>query len=225
MQPTYDITGLRSGRLVAIKRVPSNGGAAMWLARCDCGSEIVTSCSKLRTHHTKSCGCFKRDRSRKSLTTHNGKSEHPRLYRIWMHMRSRCNNTRAPMFYRYGARGIKLCPQWDDFATFRDWALSSGYRDDLSIERDDNDKNYEPSNCRWIPLSEQAGNRSMNTMVEYRGVTQCVAYHARDIGVDADLVRSRLRAGWDVVTAFEKAPNPRQSQNIRKRWASERHDG
>lgn len=215
MRPTFDITGLRSGRLVALRRVESAGKAARWAARCDCGAEIITTCSKLRTGHTKSCGCLKReligDRQRK----HGAKGE--RLYAIWMKMRSRCNNPNQPMYHRYGARGITVCPEWDDYAAFKRWALGNGYRDDLTIERDDNSLGYSPKNCRWIPMSEQAGNRDMNVTVEYGGKTQCIAYHARDMGLDPKTVRARLARGLTVAEALETPLDIKQSENAQGR--------
>lgn len=219
MQPTYDITGLRSGRLVAIRRVERAGGAAYWLARCDCGNEIVTTCNKLRTQHTKSCGCFKRDATSARRKIH-GESKGSRLYSTWCKMRSRCQNPNQPMFYRYGGRGISVCQEWGDYPTFRDWALAHGYRDDLTIERDDNSKGYCPENCRWIPMSEQSANRDMNVTVEYHGKVQCIGHHARDVGLDPKTVRARLARGLSVVDALETPLDKRQSQNAasQRRW-------
>lgn len=219
MRPTFDITGLRSGRLVAIRRVPTPLGkkAAVWLAKCDCGKEAEVSCSKLRTGHTKSCGCLKSETTSARVRKH-GESKTSRLYGIWAKMRGRCNNPNQPMFYRYGERGIKVCAEWDDYLHFKTWALLNGYAENLSIERNDNSKGYNPENCRWIPLSEQAANRDMNIMVEFNGKTQCVAHHANDVGLKQRTVHARIRSGWDPVEALTRPLDERQSANAKRRF-------
>ena len=89
---------------------------------------------------------------------HGGK--HSRLYSIWLNMKKRCYNTKHISYKNYGGRGICICDEWlHDFAAFRDWAMSHGYADDLSIDRIDNDKDYSPDNCRWATMKEQRHNR------------------------------------------------------------------
>lgn len=81
-----------------------------------------------------------------------------RLYRIWAGIRARCFNENDSGYAYYGGRGIKVCEEWDSFETFRDWALANGYRDPLELDRRDNNKNYEPSNCRWATREQQMRN-------------------------------------------------------------------
>ena len=87
----------------------------------------------------------------KSVAT--GKWARPRLYRCWCSMRNRCRNPRAQNFHRYGGRGISICPQWDVYEIFREWAIATGYRKGLTLDRINNDGNYEPDNCRWVTKS------------------------------------------------------------------------
>jgi len=84
-----------------------------------------------------------------------------RLYRILASMKTRCNNPNFHQYKDYGGRGIKLCDEWKDYQTFKAWALSNGYADNLTIDRINNDGNYEPGNCRWATYKEQTISRRM----------------------------------------------------------------
>lgn len=153
-----DLTGQRFGRLVVMERAENKGNAVTWLCKCDCGAETLVSGKDLRRGHTQSCGCFHRENFGAICTTHGARGT--RLYNVWRGMKDRCYSKTHKYYKHYGGRGITVCAEWlHDFAAFQGWALSHGYRDDLSIDRIDNDKGYSPDNCRWATATEQRHNR------------------------------------------------------------------
>lgn len=166
MGKPIDLTGQRFGRLVVIGRsLESKHGEATWLCQCDCGNTSIVRGSYLRGGNTQSCGCYGHELSVRGerRRTHSGSRDggkKRRLYRIWIAMKTRCYNHNSKNYKNYGGRGITICAEWlHDFAAFRDWAMSCGYQDDLSIDRINVDGNYCPDNCRWATRKEQRHNR------------------------------------------------------------------
>lgn len=196
MNGLIDETGNRYGRLTVVKRVPDtdrvNRKRTLWLCKCDCGKEIIARGWDLRKGHYISCGC--------SLHDGHGKKHgdcNTRLYSIWHNMRHRCAGAYSSCYYRYGGRGITVCDEWSDsYETFRDWALSNGYADNLTIDRIDYNGNYEPSNCRWVTIQQQLLNTSRNHFLECDGVRMTVKEWADRIGVKKETIYTRLQRGW-----------------------------
>lgn len=126
-----------------------------------------------------------------------------RLYQIWADMRRRCNAKSTRCYQRYGGRGIKVCPEWDSYGKFEEWAFANGYSDDLTIDRIDNDKGYSPDNCRWASRKTQARNRSDNVVVDgVVGVRVVLADVIDSSPLNPNTIRSRIRRGRSVQDAL-----------------------
>lgn len=126
--------------------------------KCDCGNIITKNINDVRTGKIQSCGCLKQEIIIRRNTKHNLSST--RLYHIWEGMKIRCYNTKHRSYKYYGKKGITICNSWLNFMNFYNWAISNGYKDNLTIDRSNNKGNYEPNNCKWIPFVEQAINTS-----------------------------------------------------------------
>ena len=155
--PSRNLVGKRFERLTVISRVGTKWGCATWLCRCDCGSNTTCTTGNLTTGNSKSCGCLQRERATERLTKHGRHGE--KLYWVWGEMKQRCKNPKRPGYKNYGGRGISVCREWSDYATFREWAISNGYVHGLTIDRVNNDGNYEPSNCQWATMLMQSRNK------------------------------------------------------------------
>lgn len=140
--------------------------------------------------------------------------KHNRLYRIWCGMKGRCQNPNRPKYSIYGARGISVCDEWQNFSNFRKWSMENGYRDDLTIDRIDNNGNYCPENCRWATSIEQNHNRSCSLNVIYKGKMRSVPEIASEVGMDYYLLRSRLKRGMDIESAINM---PRKTHKQQKK--------
>lgn len=147
-----------------------------------------------------------------SRTIHNGKGT--RLYRIWKIMKTRCYNKNFHKYRRYGGRGITVCEEWkNSFIEFRKWALDNGYAEDLTIDRIDNNGNYEPSNCRWVSIKTQANNRSSCHYITYQGETHTIAEWANIKGLKFNTLISRLNIyHWDIERALNEKTRGRNAR-------------
>lgn len=170
----HDLTGEKFGRLTVIGMDDRNTRKTFWICQCECGGIKSVRSDGLLSGATKSCGCMKKETDATNLVKgHKHKLSGTRLYKIWQGIKKRCNSPNDPRYNRYGGRGIKICEEWaEDFAAFYEWAMSNGYKDDLTIDRKDNDGDYNPENCRWATNKEQCNNRSTNILIKIGNVTK-----------------------------------------------------
>lgn len=190
-----DMVGMKVGRLTVNERIENSPeGKARWLCACECGGSVSIEGKYLRRGRTHHCGCL---RGENSIT--HGSTIGRQLtseYRCWKAIKNRCYNHAGPNFVLYGGRGICVCDRWLDsceaFLTDMGKRPSSKH----SIDRIDNDGNYEPSNCRWATGSEQARNRRSTRWIEVNGERLSAADWSRRLGGNTTLVHRRLHLGW-----------------------------
>jgi hypothetical protein len=156
-----NLTGMRFGRFIVIKRIGVNAdNKPLWQCQCDCGNIRNVAGKSLKNGNSKSCGCYQKDIARRVNTTHG--LRHHKLYSIHQNMNRRCFDPKDRAYKNYGARGISVCSSWaktQGFMNFYEWALKTGYEENLTLDRIDNDGNYEPVNCRFVDYGTQARNR------------------------------------------------------------------
>lgn len=192
-----EMIGRTFARLTVLSQHKDRGadGGLKWVCRCECGNECVVAGGHLRFGQTKSCGCLKHEHSvemGRSGRTH-GLTDSG-TYTSWVAMKSRCTNPTNPSYPDYGARGISVCDAWRN--SFDQFLADMGKRPEgTSIDRINTDGNYEPGNCHWASLVEQANNKKSNVRFEIDGESMTMAEACRCYGASYMLVCRRIRNG------------------------------
>lgn len=205
------ILGKKYNQLTALEFVQKDN-SSKWYVKClcDCGNITLVLPYPLRTGGVKSCGCLKIKNSKnfgsmQPLSKGNfkdGRTKHY-LYGTWQRMIDRCENPNTKHYDRYGGRGIKVCDEWHNFWKFVEWSDSVGGRPKgFTIDRIDNDGNYEPSNCRWADWNTQTSNKSSNRFIEFNGKKQTIHQWALELGINEETLRNRINRGWSVEKAL-----------------------
>lgn len=192
-----DLTGKVYGKLTVISFYKREGRNTLWNCDCECGNTKIISTNSLNSGNCNSCGCIDK------YKTHGLSLS--RLYRIYGGMKSRCFYKKHMHYDNYGGRGITICDEWldseDGFINFYNWAVHNGYKDDLSIDRNNNDGNYEPSNCSWENTKKQRNNCRNSHIVTAFGQEKTIQQWCDEIDIKYTTLAERLRRGW----ATEKA--------------------
>lgn len=202
-----DLSGLRFGKLVAINvdhiKKCKGGSRVYWKCKCDCGNYKIVRNDCLTSGNTRSCGCMNTVDKQKPDSNRKHK-----LYRVYWSMKQRCFDEKSNHYDRYGGRGITMCEEWkNSYDEFYTWSIKNGYSEGLTIDRINNDGNYEPDNCRWITQAEQLNNISRNRNYEYNGKIQNISQWAREIGISVDTLYARLvKLNWPIEKALTLKP-------------------
>jgi len=195
---TKKLHNQKFGLLTAIIPVGyAEGKSVTWLCKCECGKEKVIRGYSLTSGNSKSCGCVRLKNLIKRNTKHN-MSNCPE-YNAFMEMRKRCNNKNGERYSDYGGRGISI--KYKDFMEFYN-DVGKKPTPQHSIDRIDNDGNYEPGNCKWSTIKEQNRNSRNCVMIEFQGKTRCATEWAEEFGIKATMIRDRIKLGWSAERAL-----------------------
>lgn len=213
MPPLKDLTGQRFGRLIVLsKRKENKGVQPQWECLCDCGNVCIVTSNHLLMNRTQSCGCLQKERAKQTNTKHGGR--YHSLYSTWLDIKKRCYNPNSHDYHNYGGRGIQMCEEWrNNFDIFEEWCLSHGYAKGLSIDRINNNGNYEPSNCRWVSNKTQCNNKRTNFIITYNNETHTLMEWSEITGIKWGTIRKRIvEYHWSIekalTTPVQTIPKP-----------------
>lgn len=191
-----DLIGQKFGLLVVVgyaaPKAQSNGrNKVIAKYKCDCGKEGIMILTSL-VNRSQSCGCLRAG----NIKSHGMSGS--RLYHIWAGMMDRCNNPNNRRYKDYGGRGIKVYKRWEDNNIFFKWAINNGYKDELTLERNNVNGNYTPFNCSWKTMLEQSRNTRSNFNIEINGITKCLSEWCEHFNVNYKRTHSRIKRGWRI---------------------------
>jgi hypothetical protein len=192
---------VRFGQLLVLEAAEKSPSRhKQWLCLCDCGTKKIVADNHLTRGDTRSCGCLQLSIKRVQLTTHS-KRRLPE-YRSWAAMKQRCLNPRNGSYMNYGGRGISICREWID--SFEQFFADMGPRPSPkhSIDRINNEGNYEPSNCRWATYGEQALHNRRTRLLEFDGRSLPMKTWSELTGIPFRVIWKRLNRGWSIEEAL-----------------------
>jgi hypothetical protein len=213
------LVGQHAGRWL-ILAVDSHGSRGYLLCVCECGTRRSVRVNRLEDGTSKSCGCLAAELSAKRKRRHGYRPSGVwnTTYKSWQGMRERCLNRKNKGWPRYGGRGIAICERWNEFENFLE---DMGERPaQMSLDRIDNDGNYEPANCRWATDKQQSNNTRANRILELDGTKRTLSEWAEATGLTANAIRMRLANGWPVRRALETPISDQHQRASKERHAS-----
>lgn len=202
------VAGHKFHRLTLLNEAAERrNGRVVWDCQCDCGNKIIARLAQLKSGNTKSCGCLNKELTvqRNIATALHGMTD-SRTFVSWDSMKQRCLNTNHKSYGDYGGRGITVCERW--LESFNNFLADMGERPEgKSLDRIDNDKGYEPTNCRWATHVEQGNNRRSSRLLTHAGKTQTAIQWAREYGLGPKTLLYRLKAGWSLKESLTMETN------------------
>lgn len=201
MPATKELSGLRFNRIVVIEKSHMSKNGWLWKCLCSCGNAMFMLQYGILNKKAVSCGCYQKEVSRnvciKRNTTHD--LSNTREYKIWTGMKRRCIDKKSKAYKKYGLLGISVCERWMKFENFlSDMGPSNG----LSLDRINNNGNYEPNNCRWATMIQQANNKKNNKIIKINGEELTLASAARKYNINYKCLHQRLKNGWGIEEAL-----------------------
>lgn len=163
--------------------------------KCDCGTIKNVKVYGLIDGGSKSCGCLQREKAKLNNSGFKHGDTHTKLFNVWVKMRQRCTKKYDKEFKYYGGKGIKVCDEWEDYISFKNWALNNGYKENLTIDRIDFDGDYCIENCRWTDMITQNNNRSNNVLIEIDKIIKTLAQWCKIYNFDYKSAWCRYNRG------------------------------
>jgi hypothetical protein len=200
----YEIKiGDRFTRLIVVSFSHKHKGQSFYNCLCDCGNKLAVRKDALFHGRTKSCGCYGREQRVLRSRTHGLSGSTPE-YQAWAHMLRRCHTSSTKGYENYGGRGITVCERWRK--SFENFLADMGFRpsDKHSLDRINNNDNYEPSNCRWVKQDVQNNNTRRNIQITYNGETLTETQWRKKLGFGRGVIGFRIRSGWSVGEALTR---------------------
>lgn len=216
-----ELIGKKFGAWIVLEKAESikysNSTVIRYKCQCECGKISIVKKQALLRGTSKSCGCLRAKYCHDANTKHG--MSYSKIYTAYKHMKDRCLNSNNKEYRRYGGRGISICDEWlgdNGFDNFYNWSIKNGYSEQLTIDRINNDGNYEPNNCRWTTVKQQNHNTSQNRLLTYNGETHDVTEWAELLNIERGTIFARIKYGMPIEQILFKKPTKNKKVEIYK---------
>jgi hypothetical protein len=209
-----DYTGQKYGRLTVLNFSHRTKSGYYWNVRCECGKEKAVNISSLKDGSSASCGCLHTEQlAARNIENKKHGYWGSRTYASWCAMKGRCYTPTDKNYPNYGARGITVYAEWLD--SFDNFLRDMGERPpNTTLDRINNNGNYEPGNCAWSTPRQQARNRRSNTLIEFNGEVKTISEWAEGLGITPDAIGHRIKNGWPPEKAVSTRKTNKYANNI-----------